>query len=321
MSRSELDQLLVTLDVDVHTLAFCELRCGHRLVAPPLDAIMIHYVLQGTMYLEIPGADTVVCGPGSIVLIPPAVPLHVAADEGPYVDVDAAEHCSLAHDGMLKCDAASGSTGDLRYVSGAVLASISGSFGLFDRLQKPIYQHLGDMEIVRHAYSLMLNEIEQPALGARALTSALMKACLVLVIRQFMETADPDSLPLDSLSDPRLSKAVDAVLASPGGRHSVATMSEAAGMSRSAFSRHFTSEFSMTPMEFVAKTRLHHAARLLRSTPVPVKVIAGGIGFASRSHFSRAFKAAYGDDPTAFRKKCRHAPVDPPAGLRRSAAG
>jgi len=321
MSRSELDRLLVTLDVDVHSLAFCELRHGHRLVAPPLDAIMIHYVLQGMMHLEIQGADPVVCGPGSIVLIPPAVSLHVAADEGPYVDVDAAEHCSVAHDGMLKCDAASGGTGDLRYVSGVVLASFSGSFGLFDKLHKPIYQHLGDMEIVRHAYSLMLNEIEQPALGARALTSALMKACLVLVIRQFMEAAGPDSLPLDSLSDPRLGKAVDAVLACPGGRHSVATMAEAAGMSRSSFSRHFTSEFSMSPMEFVAKTRLHHAARLLRSTPVPVKVIAGGTGFASRSHFSRAFKAAYGDDPTAFREKCRHAPVDPPAGFRRSASG
>ncbi|MDQ6869623.1 MAG: helix-turn-helix domain-containing protein, partial [Pseudomonadota bacterium] len=66
-------------------------------------------------------------------------------------------------------------------------------------------------------------------------------------------------------------------------------------------------------MEFAAKTRLHHAAELLRSTTISVKVIAASIGFASRSHFSRAFRDAYGADPRNFRKTVTSSELDAPS--------
>ncbi len=310
--RSELDRLLVTLDVDVQTLAFCELRRGRRLVAPPVDALMIHYVLAGTMHIEVPGAEPIACGPGSIALIPPAVPLHVAADDGPACDVLATEHCAIAGDGVLFCDAADGESGDLRYVSGIVLASFSGSFGLFDKIRMPIAQHLGDAEIVRHAYQLMLAEMTKPHIGARALTSALMKACLVLLIRQFVSRPGPGGALMEALPDPRFSRSIAAVLDRPADQHSLQSMASIAGMSRSNFAQQFRDAFGMSAMTFVAKTRLYHAAQLLRSTPLPVKVIAGTAGFASRSHFSRSFKAQYGTDPTAFREEHGVRAIDPP---------
>ena len=40
-----------------------------------------------------------------------------------------------------------------------------------------------------------------------------------------------------------------------------------------------------------------HSAQLLRSTNLPVQMVALAVGYASRSYFSRAFKAAYGADP------------------------
>lgn len=95
-------------------------------------------------------------------------------------------------------------------------------------------------------------------------------------------------------------------------------MSLLAGMSRSTFAKQFQHTFSMTPGQFISKTRLYHAAKLLRSTPLPVKLIAATSGFASRSHFSRAFRAAYGVDPTAFRENVREVALDPPAGVRGS---
>ncbi len=317
-SQSELDHLLAAMEVDVHTLAFCELRRGRRLVAPPVDAIMIHYVLAGTMHMTVPGHDPIVCSPGSIALIPPGVPLHVAADDGPATDVLATEHCTLTRDGVLHCDAADGGVGDLRYVSGMVLASFLGSFGLFDRLSKPISQNLGADPLVQHAYNIMLDELERPQLGARALTSALMKACMVLVLRQSISGAGPPIGSLQALSDPRFGKVLDAVLDRPADRHTVETMASIAGMSRSNFAVQFRTTFDMTPGEFISKTRLYHAAKLLRSTPFPVKLIAAHAGFASRSHFSRAFRAVYGMDPTLFREKLRSAPLHPPTGVRGS---
>jgi AraC-like DNA-binding protein len=312
---SELDRLLVTLDVDVQTLAFCELRRGRRLVAPPIDAIMMHYVLAGRMHVSVPGSDPIICGPGSVVLIPPRMHLHVSTDDNPTSDVIATSHCSVTRDGMLFCDAAEGGTGDLRYVSGIVLASFSGSFGLFDKLVKPIFHDIGNVELVRQAYTVMLDELESPSLGARALTSALMKACLVIVLREFLKSASPESSWLAALSNPRLNAAVQQVLDQPQQAHSVTSLAACVGMSRSAFARHFTDTFGMSPMAFVGKTRLFHGAQLLRSTPLPVKVIAAASGFASRSHFSRAFKASYGMDPTTFREEAGAGAIDSPPML------
>ncbi len=314
--HSELDRLLIAMDVDVQTLAFCELRRGRRLVVPPVDAIMMHYVLAGTMHMTVPGHDPIVCSAGSITLIPPAVPLHVAADDGPASDVFATEHCFVTRDGVLLCDAADGGVGDLRYVSGIVLASFLGSFGLFDRLSKPVSQNLGNDPLVQHAYTIMLDELARPRLGARALTGALMKACMVLVLRQSLTGEDPPIGSLKALSDPRFAKVIDAVLDRPAERHTLETMASVAGMSRSSFAKQFKTTFAMSPGAFITKTRLYYAAKLLRSTPLPVKVIAGTAGFASRSHFSRAFSEAYGTDPKSFRKNLGDGAIDPPAGFK-----
>ncbi len=45
------------------------------------------------------------------------------------------------------------------------------------------------------------------------------------------------------------------------------------------------------------------AAKLLTTSPMPVKVIAESVGYASRSYFSHAFKAAYGCDPSTYRNR------------------
>jgi AraC-like DNA-binding protein len=317
-AKHDLDRLLVTMDVSVQNFAVCEVRRGRRLVGAPVDAIMVHYVLAGTMHMEVDGLEPIVCGPGCIVLIPPGMQPRMTADGGPGEEVIGVDNASISRDGLLIMDAADGGAGDLRLAAGIVLASVSGSFGLLDRLEAPICEDLSDSEIVRHAYSIMLAEISEPGLGTRALTGALMKTCLVMVIRRFFRRAGSHSELIGGLKDPRLAAAVAAVLDEPAASHTVASLADVAGMSRSTFARQFSDTFASTPMEFVAKTRLHHAADMLRSTMVPIKVVAASIGFSSRSHFSRAFRDAYGTDPTAFRKQHLEPALDAPRNLRGS---
>ena len=301
MSEPLLDHLLATMDVAVEAFAICEVRKGLRLVGGASAAIEVHYVLSGTMYLTVPGQPVMVCPPGSVVVVPPGVAQLIAADQEPARDVGAADNCSMTRDGLMLFDAAEGATGDLRVVCGLVMANISGSFGLLDAVTRPIVEDLSDVPLVRSGYQAMAEEIGGGALGMRALTGALMKACLVVLLRRHFARAGHDSGVLSTLRDPRLGKAITAVLDKPSLPHSVATLARCAGMSRSAFAREFSSTLTMSPMAFVAKTRLHHAAQLLKSTKLPVKVIAASIGFASRSHFSRAFSSAYGADPSTFR--------------------
>ncbi len=319
-SLSQLDRLLITLDVDVQSFALCQVQRGRRLIGESVNAIMVHYVLTGTHYLTIAGHDPVDCPAGSIVLIPPALQPLVAVDREPAIDVQGKDRSTLTREGLLMVDATAGGEPDLRYISGIVHASFSGSFGLLDNLTKPIAQHVGDYGIIRDAFSVMVDEVGNPSLGSRALTSALMKTCLVLMIRRIVECGEQDDPLIGTLSDKRLGQSIAAVLDRPAHPHTTKSLAQAAGMSRSSFCQKFAQAFGVTPMEFVAKTRLHHAAQMLRSTPLPVKLIVANVGYSSRSQFSRAFRIAYGEDPSAFRSRTTALPTDAPkvSGVPRS---
>ena len=301
LTDPSLDRLLTTLDVAVEAFAVCEVAEGTRLAGGNVPTIEAHYVLAGTLHFEMPGGPPIVCGPGSVLLVPPHTPQSFCAGPEPTETVTAKDHCSVGADGLLRIDGARGGAGNLRIICGHIRANVAGSFGLLDTIRTPLVADLGGNPFVGEAYRTMLREIAEPGLGSRAVAGALMKACLLLLLRDHFARAGHGIALLGALRDPRLGRAVTSVLDSPAARHSVAGLASTAGMSRSAFAREFSDTFAISPMAFVAQTRLHHAAGLLKSTRLPVKVIAATIGFSSRSHFSRAFRDGYGVDPTAYR--------------------
>lgn len=301
-----LDQLLARKDVTVDAFAMCEVRRGLQLAGGAGATIAVHYVLSGTMYLTVPGQPQLVCGPGSVVIVPPGLRQVIAADSDVAGDVPAAAHGMPLRGGMLLFDAADGAAGDLRVLCGLVRADRSSSFGLLDAVHQPIVVDMGDIGAVRRAYATMREEIDGKGLGSRALIGALMTTCLILMLRRHIAGNADETSVLSTLRNPRLGKAITAVLDRPAGAHSVASLARTAGMSRSAFAREFARTVAMGPMAFVARTRLHHAADLLTATGLPVKAIAASVGFASRSHFSRAFTATYGADPSGFRSGAKN---------------
>ena len=300
MPDHTLDRMLATLDVEVEAFAVCDVAAGTRLAgnSPCIEA---HYVLAGALYFEMPDGPPIVCRRGGVLIVPPNLPQGISASPEPANTLAAATNCRVGADGLLRIDGAQGKEGDLRMICGHIKVSVAGSFGLLDTIRTPIVAELGDHPLVGEAYRTMLREISAPDLGSRAIASALMKACLLLLLRDHFARSGHGTAVLGALRDPRLGRAVSSVLDSPAARHSVAGLACTAGMSRSAFAREFADTFAISPMAFVAQTRLHHAAGLLKSTRLPVKVIAATIGFSSRSHFSRAFRDAHGVDPSAYR--------------------
>jgi transcriptional regulator GlxA family with amidase domain len=136
-----------------------------------------------------------------------------------------------------------------------------------------------------------------------ALTSALMKACLVVLLRRHLQTSRTAGIAPALFQHARLGRAIAAVLDRPAAAHSVTGMAKIAGMSRSAFAREFKATVDLTPMDFVAGVRLKLAHRLLLTTTDPVELISASVGFNSRSHFSRLFRERYGADPSSFRRR------------------
>jgi transcriptional regulator GlxA family with amidase domain len=185
---------------------------------------------------------------------------------------------------------------------GRIRATYGAETGIFEPLDQPIVEAFGAGHPIHHSFQTLLAELSEPALGAKALAEMLMKQCLVYVLRRLAERQDPRLPWLSVAENPKLGAAVEAMLSQPERAHSVEDLAALAGMSRSAFSAHFTQAFGQSPHGFLTESRLRRAAHFLETTGLPVKAIAGKIGYRSRSNFSRAFKAKYGIDPAGYRQ-------------------
>jgi AraC family transcriptional regulator, activator of mtrCDE len=297
-----LDQLLATVDVAIEDLSACEIAQGVLMnggIHPTIDA---HYVVEGVLQFEMSDGPPLICGAGSVLVVPPNTEQMLSVAPARRHGRPGAEFGGQVSVRMPPAAANDGGN-SLRMISGRITANIAGSFGLLDAFRKPIVVELGDRPFVEQAYQMMLREMTEPELGSRAVAVSLMKACLLILLRQHFSMVGNGTVMFGALSDQRLGRSVVSVVDSPSARHSVAGLAATAGMSRSAFAREFTQTFAISPMSFVTRTRLNLSTDMLANSRLPIKSIAAAVGFSSRSHFSRAFRVAYGLDPTSYRRQ------------------
>jgi transcriptional regulator GlxA family with amidase domain len=166
---------------------------------------------------------------------------------------------------------------------------------------------------MRLLFEMILEESREHSEGSLGIIEALMRQCLVLLLRRLKDTDDSRLTFLDGLQDARMSAVITEILDRPADPHTVQSMASTAMMSRSAFSDRFKECFNDTPMAFVRHVRLRQSAEMLRTTRKSVGSIATETGFSSRSHFSQAFSAEYDIAPGEFRKRIRQESMAPPS--------
>ena len=300
MSADLLDRLLVTLAVRLRAFSVCRIQLGWRLGFGPFEAITIHYVLRGSGSLRVGDGPWHPFAPHSVIVIPAGQP-HALGEAAAHLgEARAEDHCTLHGDGLVTFAAGDGSP-DTLVVCGQISASYEGALGLFELFQAPMIEAFPSNGAVRASFEAMMAEVVAPSLGTQAMTELLMKQCLIVLLRQHLLGGDPASPVLRTLQEPKLARAVLAILEHPGSSYSVESLASLAGMSRTAFAERFSQTFGQGPMDFVQRVRLRIAARLLTATDLPVKVVANSVGYASRSAFSRVFEATYGSAPSDFR--------------------
>ena len=195
------------------------------------------------------------------------------------------------------------SGGDQLTLACISLSLASASDGhIFEQLDRALVNHNGCSHI-RQTVELLIGEVDRQHIGARSIVESLAKNLLLLAMREHFGQAHDDGPLRGLLSEPQIARVVNAIKENPGRRYTMESLAQLAAMTPQALSRRFESLFAMAPNEYVLHARLVMAEALLRSTNLPVKTIAGKVGFASRSHFSRLFSKYSGRDPTAYRNE------------------
>ncbi|MGF1623984.1 MAG: AraC family transcriptional regulator [Alphaproteobacteria bacterium] len=296
---SYLDRLLTSLEVHIRAFAVCRVRRGYRLVLGGLDAPLIHFALKGSGTLQIHGGLSLPFAEHDFLVIPRHLGHSLTASDGHLQDVRGTDALSTLEDALLEISAGRGA--DAVTVCGTIEATYGGALGLFDALREPIAEHIAPSDPLRTATSTMVSELAAPSFGTRALVEALLKQCLVLLIRRQLCGGSDRAQWFFPTGDRRLAAALATMLTRPSAPHTLRDLANAAGMSRSAFALHFAATFGQPPMEFLRDLRLRHAARLLEVTNLPVQTIAKCVGYTSRSYFTRAFRVLFGTTPRTFR--------------------
>lgn len=103
--------------------------------------------------------------------------------------------------------------------------------------------------------------------------------------------------------DERVKKAQQFIEANFNQPFSVKQVADAVAMSRSNLSHLFKLQTGATVLAWREEQRMMHAARLLRSTPLPVSRIAIECGYGDTPFFCRTFKRLLGCTPREYRKR------------------
>ncbi|NIB42412.1 helix-turn-helix transcriptional regulator [Pseudomaricurvus alkylphenolicus] len=144
--------------------------------------------------------------------------------------------------------------------------------------------------------SKLLNHPETGGMRYRNLT--LFANELLLHFLQALSEAPPQV----TREQRQLAKVREIIEASPGQQHTLDTLADAVGLSRTRLTSGFKRQYGATVMEWLRETRFREAERLLNTTALPLAEIAFETGFSSPSNFTSAFKKRFGVSPRDKRR-------------------
>jgi transcriptional regulator GlxA family with amidase domain len=103
--------------------------------------------------------------------------------------------------------------------------------------------------------------------------------------------------------DERVLRLQDWIAVNHASRIEVSDMAQAGGMSSRNLARRFREATGLTPVEYLRMVRLETAKRLLESDAAPLDRVAERVGYGDTRAFIRAFGAAVGLSPGAYRRR------------------
>jgi AraC-like DNA-binding protein len=170
---------------------------------------------------------------------------------------------------------------------------------LVDVLPECIHLPLSAVPGLGVTVELLFSEAASAAPGSALVIDRL---CDILLVQCLRHVVDSGRLPgglLAGLADRQLAPALAAIHDRPHEPWTLQELARVACMSRAAFAEHFRAVLGVPPGEYLSRSRIALAGRLLRQG-MPVKLVSMRAGFTSPSSFTRAFTAQMGSSPRAW---------------------
>jgi AraC-like DNA-binding protein len=299
-----LERFLATLDIGVANFTLCDIRDGWSARFDACATASLHYCMEGHGALVTQGGERIALTSHSFVLLPPGTAYRI--ESGNSLPANETRHGRLidwpSRETVPTIQAGEGRAG-IATACGELKLDTAHGTDPFSATHRPLIAHFDGQSGLKNQFVLLLAECARPGLGSRALVEALLKQCLIMVMRRQIDNGSSELPWAAGLADKRLAGALEAIFDRPASPLSVERLADIAGMSRSAFAAQFMKAFGQPPMSMLKLVRLRKAAELLATTTLPVAEVARTVGFSSRSNFSQAFHAMHGMDPTAFRRR------------------
>lgn len=142
----------------------------------------------------------------------------------------------------------------------------------------------------------ILDECRSPARDRWPVLHASLWTFLAQLIRLANRTPD--------LEHPTtLRRALEFVEADPGFELTVDALCKKLNTHRSHLYELFVSRLGISPHAWIKERRMKRAAERLTSSAESITDVAHALGYSSTQHFATAFKARYGQTPSAFRRQ------------------
>jgi AraC-like DNA-binding protein len=303
ISRSDLDGLISALEIEFVRLTECLVSPGWRLTLDGIDAPGIHYTLSGMGQMTVGGRPPIVLRPHTLVIAPSmqSLEIEVPAIQPPGRGLATVKgEIDNVSTGALQRFVAGGGEPKIMLICGFFRARYGVSIDLFATPRSPIVERFDAADRVDDKLKSALAELIAQEVGAGAMTTALLKQVLVTVLRRSLSSLDLWVERFSMLGDQNVARAFADMVARPGASHSVQSLAQTAGLSRSVFMARFNGAVGQSPMAVLRQLRMRHAATRLAANTVSIDQVAHEVGYTSRSSFLKAFKKTHGCDPSHY---------------------
>jgi AraC-like DNA-binding protein len=297
--------------VSLRSVVFCrcELRSPWGFRVPKREKTGFHAVAAGTCRLELSDPPTTIDVEAGDLLLFPHGHAHVMRDPA---DARTIPFEQALAENPLDAQRVFRSGG-----TGKPTSLLCGEFILEDRGLNPLLAALPPLILIRgsdgHAVPWLRvtldhvrAESQTTDLGAEAVLTRLADVLFIQSLRAYFH-ANHDAPPgwIGGLKDSQIGAALSLMHCRYAEPWTVELLAREVAMSRSAFSERFKSLIGEPPLAYLARWRLHSAARLLRSSDAKLGQVARRVGYESEVAFHRAFKRVVGTSPGEYRRQCR----------------